>query len=180
MPETKAAKHAGPKHHQAKDLRRAYEHLGRVEAIQQTLPPSSQNDIHTLVTLAEKELNGAHNKDAADLLRAAEHLSFAALAETDTKKPKLSEQLETAITEELEHLTRKASEHWDNEEESERHLTVTALFHRSLETSAKALSHRAYWQALELARAAEALAHVKKHGPDQLESGTNHPKLPKP
>lgn len=142
--------------------------------------PASTHEIHTIVVLAEKELSSGHKKNAADLLRAAEHLSFAALAETDTKKATVSEELETIISEEMGHLTEKANEHWGEEDESDRHVPVTALFRDSLEKSAQALDEGAYRKALELVRGAEALAHVKKHGPNELEGGKDQPKLLKP
>ena len=76
----KSAKHHDPKHDSAKDLRRAYEHLGRVDILQRVLQPKHAHDVKSLVTLAERELENGHRKDGANLLRAAEHFSFAALA----------------------------------------------------------------------------------------------------
>ncbi len=99
-----AAKHADPKHHEAKDLRRAYEHLGRVEILQHSLGATSAKEIHTLVTLAEKELGKGHRKDAADLLRAAEHFSFAALA-AEATSGNVSDELKGIVAEEVDHLT---------------------------------------------------------------------------
>ena len=173
-----AAKHADSKHHEAKDLRRAYEHLGHVEILQGNLSAASSKDIHTLVTLAEKELGKGHRKDAADLLRAAEHFSFAALTDANAKPGKISEELEGIVAEEVEHLTERANEHWDEREESEHHASVTTLFRTSLETAASALKAGRYRQALELARGSEALAHVKKHGAEELGAGTSRLKLP--
>lgn len=172
-----AAKHADPKHHEGKDLRRAYEHLGRVEMLQRNLNAASSKDIHTLVTLAERELGKGHRKDAADLLRAAEHFSFAASANANSKPSKVSEELEGIVAEEVEHLTEKANEHWDESEESEHHASVATLFQTSLKAAASALKAGQYRQALELARGSEALAHVKKHGAEELGPGTSHPKL---
>ena len=172
-----AAKHASPKHHDAKDLRRAYEHLGRVEILQGTLSAAFSKDIHPLVTLAETELGKGHRKDAADLLRAAEHFSFAALANANSKPGKVSEELEDIVAEEVEHLTHKANEHWDESDDSEHHASVAALFQISLKAASNALKAGRYRQALELARGLEALSHVKKHGPEELGAGTSHPKL---
>ena len=175
-----AAKHADPKHHEAKDLRRAYEHLGRVEILQRALEPKNTKDIHSLVGLAEHELGKGHRKDAADLLRAAEHFSFAALANTKSKSSGVSQEIIDIATEEVGHLTRKANEHWDEHDEGEHRPSVTALFYSSLESAATALNSGMYRQALELARGAEALAHVRKHGPDELVGEKTRPKLPKP
>ena len=171
-----AAKHADPKHHETKDLRRAYEHLGRVEILQRA---SGQNDkdVTTLAALAQKELKAGHAKDAADLLRAAEHLSFAALGATASKATGLSPKLEEGIKNEFEHLCDKAEEHWEHEDEADRHREVVSLYRSSLDAAKKAHQHGSYRQALELARGAEALAHVKKHVPDELPSGKDHLKL---
>lgn len=130
------------------------------------------------MTLAKEELGKAHRKDAADLLRAAEHFSFAALANANSKPGKISEELEGIVAEEVEHLTRRANEHWDESDESEHHASVATLFQTSLKAASNALTAGKYRQALELARGSEALAHVKKHGAEQLEAGTSHPKLP--
>src|SRR5258708_16482578 len=72
----KSAKHHDHKHDSAKDLRRAYEHLGRLEILQRTLQPTQAGDVKSLITLAKQELENGHRKDAADLLRPAEHFSF--------------------------------------------------------------------------------------------------------
>lgn len=173
-----AAKHADPKHHEAKDLRRAYEHLGRVEILQHSLGATSAKEIHTLVTLAEKELGKGHRKDAADLLRAAEHFSFAALA-AEATSGNVSDELKGIVAEEVDHLTERANEHWGESDREEHHASIAPLFHTSLEAAEKALEVGSYRQALELARGSEALAHVKKHGPEQLGAATSDPRLSK-
>ena len=173
-----AAKHADPKHHEAKDLRRAYEHLGRVQILQHSLGAAPAEDIHSLVALAEKELGQGHRKDAADLLRAAEHFSFAALA-ADATPGKISDELKDIVAEEVDHLTQRANEHWEERDEEEHHASIAPLFRSSLEATVKALEAGSHRQALELARGSEALAHVKKHGPEELEAGASHPKLSK-
>ena len=175
-----AAKHADPKHHERKDLRRAYEHLGRVEALQRREKGESSKDVHALVALAEQELGEGHRKDAADLLRAAEHFSFAALSDLGDSPGKISPELKDVVKEEVEHLTEKATEHWDDSDVFEHHVAVAALFKSALESAQKALGAGLYRRALELSRGAEALAHVKKYGTEPLGGGTKHPKLPKP
>ena len=175
-----AAKHADQKHHERKDLRRAYEHLGRIEALQPSVKGEFSKDVDTLVALAEKELGKGHRKDTADLLRAAEHFSFAALGSAEGTSSNISPELKDVVTEEVEHLTHKATEHWNESDKSEHHEEVTAIFQRALETAEKALDTGSYRQALEVSRGAEALAHVKKHGRERLRGGAEHPKLPKP
>ena len=165
----KSAKHHDPKHDSAKDLRRAHEHLGRVDILQRVLQPKQADDVKSLVTLAEQELENGHRKDAADLLRAAEHFSFAALAHETAEPDEVSGDLENALSEEFEHLTMKAEEHWEHEEE--RHKLVATLYTGALKHSRKALERGRYRQAMELIRAAETLAHVKKHDPNELQDG---------
>lgn len=123
-----AAKHADLGHHERKDLRRAYEHLGRVEALQPGVEGEFSKNIHTLVALAEKELGQGNRKNAADLLRAAEHFSFAALANTEAKPGRISQELTDVVTEEVEHLTRKANDHWGESDDAEHHRSVTTIF----------------------------------------------------
>lgn len=184
MPAKKAAKtaahRADPKNPESKDLRRAYEHLGRIEILQRIIDADSSKHVHTLVALAEKALAKGHRKDGADLLRAAEHLSFAALAGADGKPGTISDELKAIVADEVEHLTRKANEHWDASAEGERGSSLMAVFHNSLAAAVTALHAGAYRPALELARGAEALAHVKNHGPEELQSGRTHLKLAKP
>lgn len=172
--------HAEPRHHQGKDLRRSYEHLGRIKILERALQPANSRDIHSLVSLAEQELATGHRKEAADLLRAAEHFTFAALADTESKSSSMSPELIDIVTEEVAHLSRKASTHWDEYEKAERHSFTSALFRRSLESAASAFKAGLYRQALELARGAEALAHVKKHDPDEPGGDKPRLKLPRP
>ena len=113
----KAAKKApkkGPKHHDhhhGKDLRRAYEHLGRVEILRGSL--KAADEIHLLATEAQVRLKAGQTKDGADLLRAAEHLAFAQLAKTGRAAEQISAQLKEAVTEQFEHLTERADDHWE-------------------------------------------------------------------
>jgi hypothetical protein len=165
----KSAKHNDPKHDSAKDLRRAYEHLGRVDIPQRALQPKEADDVMALVTLAKRKLESGSSKDAADLLRAAEHFSFAARAHDTAESEEISEDLANVLSEEFAHLTMKAEEHWEHEDE--RHEPVIALYKSALKHSQKAFQRRSYRQAMELVRGAEALAHVKKHRPKELQDG---------
>ena len=65
-------------------------------------------------------------------------------------------------------LTRRADEHWDIEEQ---HSSVLAGLYQSVRKSAiKTFKEGAYHQALEFARAAEALAHVRQDRQRELET----------
>jgi len=100
----------GPQH----DLRRAYEHLGRVDILEGALAGTHFVQVSALVTLAQQHLTLGHARDAADLLRAAEHICFAALAPEDLPGavPMVSAELKTALAAELNDLTRSAEERW--------------------------------------------------------------------
>jgi hypothetical protein len=94
-PAKKAAKKAAKSFEEksGKELRRAYEHTSRVEILQRLLPPGTADAIATLVAYACRELDGKKNREAADLLRASEHLSFAALALPGQANAPLSPEL---------------------------------------------------------------------------------------
>jgi hypothetical protein len=147
----KAAGHHHDRHRQANDLRRAYEHMGRLEVLQKSLKSSSADAVDALTKLAQKEIEGGHNKDAADLLRASEHLSFAVPADDSPRGGLRSTELVQSISEHFDELTRRADEHW---EDQERHSSILARLYQSSRKNAV--------KALECARAAEALAHVKQ------------------
>jgi hypothetical protein len=104
----KGAKHHHDKRHAGKDLRRAYEHLGRVQALESIVPATVSTQIATLTALAQKSLHASEQKSAADLLRAAEHLAFGSLA-SPAKATRLGDALEEAINAEYEHLMDKAA-----------------------------------------------------------------------
>jgi hypothetical protein len=165
----KAAGHHHDKHHQANDLRRAYEHMGRVAVLRQAARSSGTDAVAELTVLSQQAIKDGHSKDAADLLRASEHLSFAALAGEVSGIVRVSAELKDSITEQFDELMRRADEHWEEEEEHSSNLT--GIYQSARNSATKALKIRAYHQALEFARAAEALAHVKQHGALKLESG---------
>ena len=175
MPPKKTAKHHDEKRHEANDLRRSYEHLGRVEILQRTVQPSSGDCVSTLAALAQQEVQSGHEKAAAELLRAAEHFSFAALASDSAKGPQLSKNLESAIREEFDRLTTKATERWEHDEE--RNIAPSTIYKSAVQGANKALKLGNYHQALEFARAAEALTHAKQHGQRLLKSGKERLKL---
>src|SRR5579875_1902510 len=103
-PAKKAAKKAArhPEDKSGRDLRRAFEHTSRVEILQRLLPPGSTDPIATLIACACRELDAGKNADAADLLRASEHLSFAALAVPDSDGAPLSDDLRRAIDQQFD------------------------------------------------------------------------------
>ncbi len=161
----KSAKHHDDEHHHAKDLRRAYEHLGRVEILRQLLNGSG-DDVATLVDLAQREIANGEAKNAADLLRAAEHLGFAGILNRGAGEAEPFLGLAIALRGELGRLAAKAEEHWEAESA---HPKVEKIYRDSLMKAGIARDQGAYRQALELARGAEALAHVRtgetKHHP---------------
>ncbi len=156
---SKAAKKA-PHHHPSRDLRRAYEHLGRIEILEGALVGSAYVEVSSLANLAEQQLVSGHAKNAADLLRAAEHISFAALAphESSTGTPRVSAELKAAIAGEIDHLRQRAEDHWAEGDDDRR--VLEGLYSRTLKQARMAYARGMYRPALELARAAEALAHV--------------------
>jgi hypothetical protein len=164
----KAAKHH-PGHRQTGDLRRAYEHMNRVEILQRSLKPSDAKVVTTLATLAREQLEAGNNQQAANLLRGAEHLSIAAHTDQVSKKIQLSDELVQSITEHFNELTGRAEEHWL--EHQEKSGVITAIYKSSCKNSTAAFKHGAYHQALEFARATEALAHVSPHGAHKLKRG---------
>lgn len=165
----KGANHHEEKRHAGKDLRRAYEHLGRVQALESSVPATVATQLGTLTALAQKSLQVGEQKSAADLLRSAEHLAFGALAST-TKATRLGDALEEAINAEYEHLMDKAAEHWERHDE-DRPAGVEELYDTMLEAASAAYGSSAYRRALEFARGAEALAHVHKGEQLKLEDG---------
>ena len=99
QPKHKAKKHdvAEPKHKQLKDLRRAYEHLGRAEALLSLLPPAVKTDVTTLIKLGQACLNDGHVKDTAHLLRASEHLAFASAVKAANRKNSVAAAVKHAV-----------------------------------------------------------------------------------
>ncbi|ADV83627.1 hypothetical protein [Terriglobus saanensis] len=165
----KTAGHHHDKHHQANDLRRAYEHMGRVAVLRQSSKSSATDAVAELTELAQRAIKDGHSKYAADLLRASEHLSFTVLADDGSGIVRVSAELKESITEQFDELMQRADEHW---EEEEQHSSIlTGIYQSSRDSATKAFKVRAYHQGLEFARAAEALAHVKQYGPLKLERG---------
>jgi hypothetical protein len=170
-----AGHHHHDKHHQRNDLRRAYEHMGRVAVLRQASKSTGTDAVAELTTLAQQAIKDGHSKDAADLLRASEHLSFAVLAGEVAGIVRVSADLKESITDQFDELTRRADEHWEEGEEHSN--TLTGIYESSRKSATEAFKARVYHQALEFARAAEALVHVKQHGYLKLESGRKNLQL---
>ena len=168
----------GPKHdrasaegtkHEARQLQRVYEHLGRVESLER-MAPSPNASARTLVALAREQMQAGRVKDAAELLRAAEHFCFAALAAA-TDDATVAAPVEAAVRAEWARLVEKAEPREDGGR------GWRALQARALEEAGHALAEGGYHRALELARAAEALGHVAPEADLRLSTGQAAPRL---
>jgi hypothetical protein len=170
----KGAKHKDEKHSGANDMRKAYEHLGRLAALRPMLAATVVPQLGVLTDLAQQALASGDAKQAKDLLRAGEHLAFGSLA-ANTKEPRVSEELLEAIHADYEDLTDRAEEHWERHE-ADRPSTVIPLYDAMREAADRAFDKGAYRRALEFARGAEALAHAR--GLDRaLDAGKPQKKL---
>jgi hypothetical protein len=165
MPATKAAKNAAKKTannlaHPGHELRCAYEHLGRIEILEGTLAGSPFVDVAALANLAQQQLGSGYSRNAADLVRAAEHMCFGALAPSHVTDSLVAPDLKRAITTEFETLMRSAEEHWEDEDQPVNRVVILDLFTRALDQARRAFTCGAFRPALEFARAAEALSRV--------------------
>jgi len=150
-----------PLHH----LRRVYELQGRIEILEGALAGSPFCEVSTLTALAEQELAASRSQCAAELLRAAEHLSFAALAPHAAGcPPRLSAELKAAIVDEFNNITRYAELLWSESaadadpETTFRRQPLALIYTSALTEARRCLAGGACHPALELARAAESLA----------------------
>lgn len=179
-PPKKAAKKAAKKapkkhapHHEhekhSKDLRRAFEHMGRIDILERIHPSIASEFTRILASLAQSELHAGRPKQAAELLRAGEHWTFATLASEYAEVANIGPQLTAAIDEQFEDLMRRADEHWEDGQPASS--ALAPIYETARRSAAKAHKSANYFQALEFARAAEALAHGKNHGPLKLKPG---------
>jgi hypothetical protein len=67
----KAQKHEGKKHEAGKDIRKAYEHLGRLGALKEHLPTTIVARLSVLTKLAETSLMLGEDKAATCCARAS-------------------------------------------------------------------------------------------------------------
>jgi hypothetical protein len=151
-----AKKTAGiqPAHKAANDARRTFEHLGRVQVLSR-VAHEEQEDLKMLTATALSTFRGQQYKESADLLRAAEHLSFAKL-HVGSVDP-VAADLQQVIHEELHHLLARAQEHAGTDELPGE---IQQIYLRSLSAAQSSLESGSLRAALEFARGAEALAHV--------------------
>jgi len=147
-------------HHPVNDLRRAYEHLGRIEIVEGALAGSPFVDVTELTALAHQQLAIGYTRNAVDLLRAAEHICFAALAPNRSSEPLIGSDLRRALAIEFEGLMRRAEEQWEDEDAPTTRRVIEDLFARALDQARSTFDRGSYRPALEFARAAEALSHV--------------------
>lgn len=165
----KAAKEAKKlAHHPAHDLRSAYEYLGRIEILEGALAGSPFVDVAALANLAQQQLGSGQSRNAADLLRAAEHMCFGALAPSHVTDSLVGAELKRAITGEFEGLMRRAEEHWEDDEEPTNRAAIADLYARALTQARRAFTRGAFRPALEFARAAEALSCIRGELPATL------------
>ena len=155
-----------------KDLRRAYEHMGRVQVLVTLLDTQQGKDVHTLVKHAERSLRAGDARSSADLLRGAEHLAFGTIALDAAPDETLSEPVLTTVQEEYEHLRERAAL---GREGADAPRAVAAIAGRMGKSAAAAMKRKLYRAAMEMARGADALAQVKG-GRDELPGKGTTPK----
>jgi hypothetical protein len=150
----------GRRQRSSSDLRRAYEHLARIDILEGALSGLAFCDVSTLVALALSELAARRDSEAADLLSAAEHISFAAQAPRGyaVSAMHVFRELRRAIEAEFVTLVRRAEVF--RAERAARHGILAELCIRNLQQAQDAFAERHFGRALELARAAELLAQI--------------------
>lgn len=152
----------------ANHTRLAYERLGRIEILEGALAGSPFVDVAALAGLAQQQLGSGKARNAAELLRAAEHLCFANLAPAHVTDSLIEADLKQAITAEFEGAMRRAEEHWVEVDEPASRRVLDDLFARALDQARRAFTRGAFRPALEFARAAEAMSEVGEGLPASL------------
>jgi hypothetical protein len=154
--------------HNAPDLLRSYEHFGRIDILEGGLAGSPFVDVNALANLAQQQLDTGYSTNAATLLRAAEHISFAALAPKGPAdlSSRIPDELKAVVDAELHRLTESAEEGWSKSTTNRR--VIKNIYTSALEQARLAFGRGAYRPALQLARAAEALSHVSDGLPATL------------
>jgi hypothetical protein len=160
MPPKKAAK----KHAPGKDLRRAYEHLGRVHKLMPLVSEADHSAIVELVQFSRDLVHHGSAKQAADLLRATEHLAFGCVR-LSPDESSLAPEVIATIKEEFQSLMTRAEEFWEGETRAD---VVRSMYKRMRKEAALCLKQKQFREALELARGAEAITHVDASAPSQL------------
>ena len=173
----KSPRHPHEAHHHTKDLRRSYEHLGRIEVLRATLgsvQADSVDSVDTLAKLAQQELQAQNYKSAADLLRSAEHVSFATLVSIPGRE-NLSPDLKSAVDDHFVELSNRADDHWQNKDEHRG--AIATLYKHFRESANRAYKAGQFHSSLEYIRAAEALTHVEELSQPRLEEVRNNSPL---
>jgi len=149
--------------HLSEDIRRVYEHFGRLEILEGALAGAPFVDVDTLSNLAQQQLDSGDAKNASNLLHAAEHIAFAALAPKHTAKltAHIPRKLKAAVAAELDRLTRSAEGLWSASENRPGRAVIENIYRNTFEQARTAFARGAYRPALQLARAAEELAHIR-------------------
>ena len=132
--------------------------MGRVQLLVTLLDGEQSKSVQTLGKQAELSLGAGDAKSSADLLRAAEHFAFGTLALAATPDESLAETTLATVREEYEHLRMRAEEYGEGVELPR---AVGAIAKRMSKSAAAAMKAKLYRAALEMARGAEALAHVR-------------------
>ena len=140
------------------DARRAYEHLQRLRILHEQISGEPVAQLNVLSQFAQAAFTQSQAKDAAELLRAGEHLAFGSLA-MQTGSHDVSEELKVEMRHEFQHLLERAGEHWE-EQEPEPPRELKAIYRFMLAEAKAAWKSGAFHRALEFARGAGALAHT--------------------
>jgi hypothetical protein len=178
MPAKKAAKKSAKKaatkapgkhheHHSGKDLRRAYEHLGRLEALESSLPSAVLAQIATLTEFSRHTLQAGDSRSSAELLRACEHIAFGALATSGREA--VNEELSDAISRHYEKLREDAIDAWDEHGEDSSS-SIRDAFEWAFSMADAAYRKGNFRRGLEMIRAADALAQVRGDMTPELQS----------
>lgn len=163
----KAAKKTSGPVKRAQDTRRCYEHFGRVKTLLSILTDDRETVVK-MVSLAKDVLQAGNAKQAADALRAAEHLAFGRLAIDADEDANPSTQLVEALGEEYRGLLERADARAGEAELSKPVLTLLKTMRKE---AASAFRSKQYRAACELARGAEALTHVHTELQGRLRAG---------
>ncbi len=143
------------------ELRRAFEHLARIDVLEGALAGQAFCDVSTLVALALNELHAGNDHAAAELLTAAEHLCFAAQSPQgySSSTMRVFAELRHALDAEFDTLVRRADV-LRAQSTSPRHGTLSDLCTRTLKLAREAHREQSFGRAIELARAGELLADI--------------------
>jgi hypothetical protein len=154
----------------APDVLRSYERFGRIEILEGGLAGSPFVDVNALANLAQQQFDSGHATNAANLLRAAEHISFAALSPRGSADLSscIPAELKAVVAAELNRLTQDAEHRWAESKDAADRRVIENIYTSTLEQTRHAFARGAYRPALHLARAAEALSMINEGLPAKL------------